>query len=337
MNDGAFDFEQLLQMTGGKRGKMDVPCPLCGPACKSGANRMRKVLRVWVEDDFITFRCARCEEKGWANDGNKSSSSRRERPRQEHAPAEPEKDMAAVAAALWHRSAPLTGSLAETYLKARSCAVPCANLRFLSARGEHHPAMIARFADGAVTGVHLTRLKSDGTAKAGTDKDKIMLGKSVGQPIIVSDNPDRGELLIAEGIEDAASLALVTGWSAWAAGSAGRIPQVVAAASSYERIYLAFDYDPGTMQRKGAATLALEQAASLRPDLVPLGFAKALGLKERMDANKALLTYGADAVLAVIEWCDVQTRYRRREIGFEAMRRASSRALSVIGKLAEAA
>lgn len=120
----------------------------------------------------------------------------------------------------------------------RPCLIDAAALRFMPARGDHPPAMISRFGDAArPTGVHLTKIKPDGSGKAGTDKDKIMIGASQGQPIIVADNPDREELIIAEGIEDAASLALVTGWSAWAAGSAGRIAHVVAAGCGFGLLF----------------------------------------------------------------------------------------------------
>jgi hypothetical protein len=52
--------------------------------------------------------------------------------------------------------------------------------------------MITRFGGvGPVTGIHLTRLRADGTGKADVEKPKIMLGPSQGEPIIVHDNPER--------------------------------------------------------------------------------------------------------------------------------------------------
>ena len=82
--------------------------------------------------------------------------------------------------------------------------------------------MITRFGGvGPATGIHLTRLRADGTGKADVEKPKIMLGPSQGEPIIVHDNPERLDLFISEGIEDAASIAVATGSTCWAAGISG--------------------------------------------------------------------------------------------------------------------
>ena len=48
--------------------------------------------------------------------------------------------------------------------------------------------MIARFGISVateLTGVHLTLLRGDGRDKAGTDRDKIMVGPSKGSPIVL--------------------------------------------------------------------------------------------------------------------------------------------------------
>jgi hypothetical protein len=74
---------------------------------------------------------------------------------------------------------------------------------------------------GPVTGIHLTRLRADGTGKADVEKPKIMLGPSQGEPIIVHDNPERLDLFIGEEMEDAASIAVATGSTCWAAGISG--------------------------------------------------------------------------------------------------------------------
>ena len=46
-------FEQLRELSG-DHPVSDVACPLCGPA-KSAAGRRRKVLRIWDDEDFITY------------------------------------------------------------------------------------------------------------------------------------------------------------------------------------------------------------------------------------------------------------------------------------------
>lgn len=325
----AIDIHHLRTLNGNQAGVTDVACPNCGPDCKSEANRRRKVLRIWDDDNFVTYKCARCEMSGWARDeaANRTIEARPQRP------APPERDKAGLARFLWSQSAPLLGSLAERYLRSRQCYVASDNLRFLPAGGNHQPAMIARFGSGEVTGVHLTKLLSDGGGKAGTDKDKIIIGPSMGQPIIIQDNPEREELNIAEGIEDAASLGIVTGWSAWAAGTAGRIPPVLAASKPFPKVFCAVDLDWGKKERAGPK--ALSKSRAIRPDLIPLKIEKALGFKGKLDANKALALYGNDIVLAAIEWCENQERFARGEIGFHAMQNAMARVNEMFRELSD--
>jgi hypothetical protein len=131
---------------------------------------------------------------------------------------------------LWSNRKPVIGSIAQRYLRdERGYGGPLpATLGFLPARGEHPPAMIATFglahetepgviaiADGAVTGVHLTRLRSDGSGKAEfEDPDenaKIMIGHSAGSPIVLAPPNDLLGLAIAEGIEDGLSVHEIPG------------------------------------------------------------------------------------------------------------------------------
>src|SRR5262249_23656246 len=119
---------------------------------------------------------------------------------------------------LWSRRRPLARSVAEIYLReARRYGGPLpATLGYLSRSRKHCPAMIAAFglaaetepgvlaiADDAVRGVHITRLAPDGSRKAGTNADKIMVGNSVGFPIVVAPANDLLGLIVCEGIEDA--------------------------------------------------------------------------------------------------------------------------------------
>jgi hypothetical protein len=83
-----------------------------------------------------------------------------------------------------------------------------------------------------ITGIHITKLSPDGSGKAGTNKDKIMLGPSMGQPIVLAPCNDLSGLVITEGIEDALTAHEVSGRGAWAAGSAGRLPALADAVPS---------------------------------------------------------------------------------------------------------
>ena len=53
---------------GGRLGVHNAPCSQCAiwPG-RSAAGRCRKVLRVWVEPDFVSFHCVRCGAKGFAH------------------------------------------------------------------------------------------------------------------------------------------------------------------------------------------------------------------------------------------------------------------------------
>ena len=60
-----------------------------------------------------------------------------------------------------------------------------------------------------VSGVHITRLLEDGTGKASDaeGRSKVMVGPSMGLPIVLAPVSDSGGLVITEGVEDGLSLA----------------------------------------------------------------------------------------------------------------------------------
>jgi Toprim domain len=175
---------------------------------------------------------------------------------------------------LWQRRRPIAGSIAETYLRdARGYGGPLpATLGFLPSRGDHHPAMIAAFglalevepgvltiADDAVRGVHLTRLRPDGSGKAVFDDPeqtaKIMIGLSMGSPIVLAPPNDLLGTAVVEGIEDGLSLHQDTGLGVWVAGAASRMPALADVLPPYiECTTIVADDDPDG--RRFAAELA---------------------------------------------------------------------------------
>jgi hypothetical protein len=262
----ALSFDQVRDLTAGKFGAVDAPCPLCGPQRHSSANQRRKTLRLWCTDpNFISYHCARCGEQGWASNSDAVRSGgppvdtlaiAAEIQRREQDEA---RDRLKVAMSLWRRRMPIAGTVAETYLRQARCyagRLP-ATLGFLPASGDHAPAIIAAFGmahetfpeeitihDNAVRGIHLTKLKPNGCGKAGTDCDKIMIGKSIGFPIVVAPVNDGLGLAIAEGIEDALSMHDATGLGSWAAGSASRLPALAERIPNYvETVSIAADDD----------------------------------------------------------------------------------------------
>ena len=72
----ALDLPILMSLTGGRLGRHDVACPICGPDRRSPYNRCRRVLRIWAEaPDFATYHCARCGMKGYAREGQTGAIS----------------------------------------------------------------------------------------------------------------------------------------------------------------------------------------------------------------------------------------------------------------------
>jgi Toprim domain len=149
---------------------------------------------------------------------------------------------------LWNQSQ--DGQIVRRYLRARGIKLPRLppSLRLLPARPPRYqnPAMIAPFAipheptpghleisTSHVTGVHLTLLRPDGSGKAGTARDKIMIGPSMGTPIVLAPINDNLGLAITEGIEDALSVHVATELGIWAAGSATRMPALADAVPDY--------------------------------------------------------------------------------------------------------
>src|SRR5438105_2550954 len=88
---------------------------------------------------------------------------------------------------------------------------------------EIEPGIIS-LSPSAVQAIHVTRLKCDGSAKAGTDKDKIMIGSPRASPIALAAISDSLGLAVVEGIEDGLSVHEATGLAVWAAGSAALMP-----------------------------------------------------------------------------------------------------------------
>jgi hypothetical protein len=59
------NFQALTDLAGGRLGVIDTVCPLCSHQ-RRPQNRRKRVLRLWVDTDAITFCCAHCGAKGYA-------------------------------------------------------------------------------------------------------------------------------------------------------------------------------------------------------------------------------------------------------------------------------
>lgn len=145
------------------------------------------------------------------------------------------------ALSLWRRRKPITGTIAEKYLRARGINGPLPEtLAFLPpSKRDQHPALIAPFAIDASTpvdSVHLTLLAPDGSGKADVERAKIIVGRPLDRPIVLAPINYLGGLLIAEGIEDALTGYEATGLGTWAAGSASFMPALADCVPPYVEI-----------------------------------------------------------------------------------------------------
>ena len=87
---------------------------------------------------------------------------------------------------------------------------------------------------------------------------------------------------------DAASIAVATGSTCWAAGSAGRIAALMPLTRGFDNLFIAADDD-------FAGRRALQRAREIRPDVVHLKFANSA------DANETIRQSGADTITASID------------------------------------
>jgi hypothetical protein len=195
MTAPSFTLAEIDRLVNGRVGVIDIPCPLCGPHCKTPGNRVRLTLRVWREQlSFASYYCARCEAAGYAFDGHAAqpdpAALERMRKQAEAHRHETALQSQAKAAWLWKQRLPLAGSVGEIYLReARGYCGPLPRtLGFLPPFNNYPPALIAALGLTLddVQAVHITSLKMDGSGKAGTDSDKKIVGQGVMAPIVLA-------------------------------------------------------------------------------------------------------------------------------------------------------
>jgi hypothetical protein len=183
-------------------------------------------------------------------------------------------DNARKAAWLWGAREPITeGCPAGLYLRrGRRFDGPIPpTLGYLPPNGKHPPAMIAAFgfarelepgftrAPELVTDVHLTRLTPEG-GKATINPVKIMLGQSMGLPIVLAPANDLLAIDIVEGIETGLSVLAWRGAGIWVAGTAGRMPALAEALPSYiECVHIFAERDGGFRFAQKAARIVKER------------------------------------------------------------------------------
>jgi hypothetical protein len=161
-------------------------------------------------------------------------------------------DHGAAAARLWQMARPIEGTAAERYLACRGLSgFTSQAFRFLpehkhAPSGTSWPALIAAVTGpltGALLAVHRTYLARDGRGKAPVEPAKMTLGPTAGAVIRLSEPQPGRPLVLADGIETAASAGLLIGAPAWAAIAAGNLARIELPPAVLELV-IAADADP---------------------------------------------------------------------------------------------
>lgn len=202
---------------------------------------------------------------------------------------------------LWRMTQPLTGSLAEAYLRTRGIADlrGTANLRFHPScywrpegdgPTEAWPAMIAAVTDldGKITGAHRTWLLRDGSGKAPLDPPRKAMGELLGNAVRFGEVQD--VMAAGEGIETILSLRqALPKMPMVSALSAGHLAAILFP-PHLRRLYIVRDKDPaGDAARDSLVDRAIEagiEAITLSPMLE--------------DFNDDLVSFGLEALRAQI-------------------------------------
>ncbi len=201
-----------------------APCPVCdrGPTD-------RALARTEDERGVVEF-CHRCGYTRAENYERRPLEPVRSAPVTSEHPAE----WSDRAEAIWRRTLPLRGTLAEVYLRHRGCILPPADsdLRFLEPTDRHPPTLCARVTNAETNApqtLHFTRLSSDGRGKADCEQPKLLLGGHKKKGGVVRLWPNEAVtcgLAVAEGIESALAAALLFTpiWSTVDAGNMAALP-----------------------------------------------------------------------------------------------------------------
>jgi hypothetical protein len=206
-----------------------------------------------------------------------------------------------VARRLFAASQPISGTLAETYLRARGITAieGLSSLRFhprcffrasRDAPVEAWPAMIAVVTDlrGRVTGVQRTWLDPSGRSKAPIETPRRALGQLIGNAVRFAVACD--VLWVGEGIETVLSLQAAIPWAPTAAALSAAHLAALEVPPALRRLYIAQDNDRAGV---AAAQQLTHRARATGVSVVVLE--PRLG-----DFNDDLQQLGADALRAIL-------------------------------------
>jgi hypothetical protein len=222
-----------------------LPCPQCNRGLRDAAVSFR-----YTSGGGWVAHCHRC---GW-----KAGQRSQDRTPAAIAPRDTPSIAAGLArpwARFWRECAPIRGTVGETYLRTRGCALPPldGDLRF-HPRAFHWiekaraPALVALASDALSRDprtLHFTFLADDGRSKAQLNPPRLLLARHEKAGAVIRLWPDEAvsvALGLAEGIESALSLAHagLPVWAAIDAGNLGELPVL----GGIEEVAIAVDRDP---------------------------------------------------------------------------------------------
>jgi hypothetical protein len=159
-------------------------------------------------------------------------------------------------ARLWNDCTALAASSGATWLETLGLGhlISCTELRFHPhcpyPGGARRPAIVAavRDIDGALVGLHRVYINSVGTGLADCSPQRASLGHIQGGAIQLASIENlaaAGEVVVAQDIEEAASLGLLLGRPAWAAATPANLAAGIVLPSEVRRVVLADVGDDG--------------------------------------------------------------------------------------------
>ena len=214
----------------------------------------------------------------WDNGDRRRGQFIRRQPRQV-ANYQPDRDIAKrtkFALHLWQASSPVSGTLAEIYLRSRGLRLPPTTLRFHA--GLKHPsggvwpalvALVTRGSDDTPLAIHRTFLARDGSCQAPVDPQKMMLGPCRGGAVRLGTPSD--VLMVGEGIETCLAAMQATGNPAWAALSTSGLRALDLPSDVREVIVLADGDEPGEAAAREVALRWKREGRSVRIARPPRG------------------------------------------------------------------
>lgn len=244
----------VLELLHAHYGEYRRACPQCEKGGRDDA------LAVRVDERGATWYCHRCDYTGSANRSRDQRIVAGQAARSQRPATDIPHRWSPRAEGLWRRTVPLAGTIGHGYLTNRGCVIPPADgdLRFLPAVECYPPCLVAKITDFVTNepmSLHFTKLKLDGSGKAGTERDKVMLRGHQKKGGVIRLWPDEAvttSLALAEGIESALSGAHLHQpvWAAVDAGNMADLPVV----PGIEVLVIYADNDPAGI--KAARRLA---------------------------------------------------------------------------------